>query len=310
MGKVVFISICIPAYNRVIYLKRLLDSILLQSYRHFEVVITDDSPGNEVYDLAHSHSLAPFIRYFKNEITLGTPENWNESMRKSAGEWIKLMHDDDWFRGADSLSAFVHTLEKGKADFYFSAYDNVFPDGRTKQIKASGTFLNKLNRNPEILIAANRIGPPSTIIFRNDPEIVFDKRLRWLVDVDFYMRYLKAHPPAIYILESLVRIGISESQVTQTSFGNHAVEIPERFMMWEKMHPHSLRNLLIHDSWWRFIRNLKITRLQEIAEAGYAGRIPPFVVSMIRWQKNIPRDFLNWGVISKTMMMGHYLTHR
>ncbi|MEO6961168.1 MAG: glycosyltransferase family 2 protein, partial [Puia sp.] len=301
--------ICVPAYSRVNYLKRLLDSILQQSYRHFEVVITDDSPGNEVQALIDVHSLKPLIRYFKNETSLGTPENWNESIRRASGEWIKLMHDDDWFRDAESLSGFVDVIQKTNADFYFSDYDDVFPDGRVEHIKASEAFIRKLNRNPDILLAANRIGPPSTLIFRNDPLMAFDKRLQWLVDFDFYMRYLKVHPPAVHIRQSLICIGISETQVTQTSFGNRAVEIPERFMLWEKMKPKSIRNLMVYDSWWRFIRNLKIKRLQEINAAGYSGEIPLFVVSMIRWQKRMPPGLLDIGFLSKIMMASHYLTN-
>ncbi|MDP4213146.1 MAG: glycosyltransferase family 2 protein [Bacteroidota bacterium] len=306
MAEAVFISICIPAYSRVKYLNRLLDSVLRQSYRHFEVVITDDSPGADVHDLAHNHSLWPMIRYFKNEIPLGTPENWNECIRRAKGEWIKLMHDDDWFRDADSLLGFVGVMQKANADFYFSNYENVFPDGRTEQIKASAAFIRRLNRNPEILLAANRIGPPSTLIFRNDPLMAFDRRLRWLVDFDFYMHYLKAHPPAIHIRKSLICIGISDTQVTQTSFGNRNVEIPERFLLWEKMKPESIRNLMVYDSWWRFIRNLKIKRLQEINAAGYNGEIPLFVVSMIRWQRRIPQFFLDLGLSSKALMITHY----
>ncbi len=35
-------SICIPAYNRVHHLETLLDSILIQSFHDFEIVICED----------------------------------------------------------------------------------------------------------------------------------------------------------------------------------------------------------------------------------------------------------------------------
>jgi len=46
-----FVSICVPAYQRPELLKRLLDSILVQEYTRYEVVVTDDSPGTTVSDL-------------------------------------------------------------------------------------------------------------------------------------------------------------------------------------------------------------------------------------------------------------------
>src|ERR1043166_5570237 len=100
-------SICIPAYKRVNFLKRLLDSIAAQSFKDFEVIITDDSPGNEVYDLTEHYKDNFTILYLKNPATLGTPANWNEAISHARGEWIKLMHDDDWFSSSESLAIFA-----------------------------------------------------------------------------------------------------------------------------------------------------------------------------------------------------------
>ena len=45
------ISICIPAYNRTTYLKRLFESIVDQVFKDFEVIVSDDSPNDSVKDL-------------------------------------------------------------------------------------------------------------------------------------------------------------------------------------------------------------------------------------------------------------------
>jgi glycosyltransferase involved in cell wall biosynthesis len=45
------VSICIPAYNQTEYLRKNLDSILMQSFVDYEVILTDDSTTNEVRDL-------------------------------------------------------------------------------------------------------------------------------------------------------------------------------------------------------------------------------------------------------------------
>ena len=45
------ISICIPTYNRPKLLGLLLDSILIQSYQNFEIIITDNSEGMDTRDL-------------------------------------------------------------------------------------------------------------------------------------------------------------------------------------------------------------------------------------------------------------------
>jgi glycosyltransferase involved in cell wall biosynthesis len=301
------ISICIPAFQRVSYLKRLLDSIEIQSFRDFEVVLTDDSSNNEVFELAEKHALNPKIRYFKNPKKLGTPENWNEAMRHAKTDWIKIMHDDDWFAGPDSLRIFAEAITNGKAPFYFSSYTNVYPDHRTVKMTISAIQLNKLKDLPEILMVVNRIGPPSTTVFKKDISIAFDQRMQWLVDIDFYIRYLKRWPPVEFIPFYLIEIGISSSQVTQRSFGRPDIEIPERFMLNEKLGSHPINHIPIFDSWWRFLRNLSIREISQIRNAGYEGRIPSFIVPMIAAQRKIPRILLNQGVFSKLFMFLHYL---
>ncbi len=305
-----FISICIPAFRRTDYLKRLLDSIEIQSFRSFEVVITDDSPGLEVRNLVESHTLAPLIRYFKNAQTLGSPENWNEGLRVVRGEWIKIMHDDDWFSGPESLQVFADTIREGHAGFYFSAFTNVYPDGRTKTIRLTAADQTALDKTPEILIATNLIGPPSVVIFKKDDAIRFDNRMQWLVDVDFYIQYLRIHAAAGYISASLVQIGLSESQITRSSFGKPEIEIPERFMLLEKIGNDGLNKIRIYDSWWRFIRNLKIRDEQKIKESGYKGKIPEVFKGMMRFQNYIPNFLLNSGPFSKFFMGIHFYFSR
>ncbi len=304
------VSICIPAYQRKESLRRLLDSIEMQSFRLFEVIITDDSPGNELQELVESHPLLPKIRYYKNHRTLGTPENWNESLRKSGGDWIKIMHDDDWFSGPDSLHFFAEAVKKEAAEFYFSAYTNALPDGHSRNISPNFRQLKSMKRLPETLFASNRIGPPSVIIFKKDNDLTFDNRMKWLVDIDFYIRYFKKHGPPEYIPKNLVQIGISESQVTRSSFGKPDIEIPERFMLGEKLGDISIQHITVFDAWWRFLRNLSIRDIAQIKNSGYNGKIPDFIPSIIKFQNKIPAPILRTGLFSKTFMLFLYLKLR
>ena len=42
------VSICIPAYGNPVGICRLLESVRIQKYRDFEVIVTDDSPDDSV----------------------------------------------------------------------------------------------------------------------------------------------------------------------------------------------------------------------------------------------------------------------
>src|ERR1700681_3263831 len=272
MEEAVFISICIPAYKRVSFLKRLLDSIEIQIYRHFEVVLTDDSPGNEVFELCQSHPLSGSIRYFKNAKNLGTPENWNESLRRANGGWIKLMHDDDWFIGPDALRVFAEAVRQNPGeDFFFSNYTNVFLDGdrnANKEIHISPKWQKILKRDPKALLSSNRIGPPSVTLHKKKPEILYDPALKWLVDIDFYIRFLGNTTPVL-IPVNLIKVGLGKDQVTKQVFRNPEVEIPENIYFLNKVGIRSLKKPIVYDAFWSFIRNLNIRSMDQVRKAGY-----------------------------------------
>src|SRR5688572_3851259 len=113
------ISICIPAYKHTDYLERLLHSIAEQTFTDFEVIVTDDSPDESVQQLCERYKPLFVLRYFKNSPALGSPENWNAGIRKASGKWIKMMHDDDWFSGADSLQQFANAMAAHPQSTFF-----------------------------------------------------------------------------------------------------------------------------------------------------------------------------------------------
>jgi glycosyltransferase involved in cell wall biosynthesis len=308
MGEEIFISICIPAYKRTDFLKRLLDSILIQTYHQFEVVITDDSPDNEVLDLARTHGLAPFIRYFKNEIPLGAPENWNESMRRAKGEWIKLMHDDDWFSNSRALQIFAGAIAQfPDTSFFFSRYKDVFlENNKSREVQINWLWNKILLLNPKTLLSRNVIGPPSVIFHKKNLDCLYDRQLKWLVDIDYYMRFLQFTEPKL-IPEELVDVGIGEEQLTQLFFRNPVVEIPENLYLLNKIGVRSLKNIIVYDACWRFIRNLNVRSIREIRNSGYLEPVPAIVLAMIKFQSFWPKSFLKIRILSKCLMGVYFI---
>ena len=148
MEQEIIVSICIPAYKRADFLERCLDSILQQSFQQYEIVITDDSPTDELKPLSEKDER---IVYVKNEQPLGSPANWNKAISLAKGKYIKIMHHDDWFSSPDALSRFVQALEENPSSlFAFSASRQV---GKDKVINRPilTKKVSKLSYIPEIL---------------------------------------------------------------------------------------------------------------------------------------------------------------
>lgn len=299
------ISICIPAYKHEDYLKRLLDSIAIQTFTDFEVIVTDDSKDDSVSKLMAAYNSRFPIVYLKNSSQLGTPENWNESIRKAGGEWIKLMHDDDWFAGPDSLARFAASIQPEK-NFIFSAYENVYEGRENNEVVRASAFSRKmLATNPVALLSKNLVGPPSVTLYRKTA-LEYDKRMKWRVDIDFYIHYLQSSQ-FLYIDSPLVKVGISQEQVTQSCFLVPEVEIPENFLLLEKIGVKQLKNLMAYDSWWRLMRNLDIHSAAQIKAAGFSGEVPAVIKAMIGDQQPVSPKVLKIGVLSKLLMLISYM---
>ncbi|MBI1344183.1 MAG: glycosyltransferase [Terrimonas sp.] len=304
------ISICIPAYKNIVFLEQLLHSISIQEFRDFEVIVSDDSPDQDAEKLCDVYINSFRIIYHRNNPALGTPENWNEAIRRANGDWIKIMHDDDWLSSKDSLSLFARSvLENPNASFFFSAYINIRPEGLQQTVRINPFRKRKLFDNAVTLFSRNVIGPPSVTMVRNRKDLFYDKRMKWMVDVDYYIRYL-AHSKPVYIDQPLINVGIHQEQVTNYTFRIQEVEIPENFLLLEKVGTKHLKDLLIYDAWWRIVRNLKITSMQTVRDNGYHGTVPPIIEKMINWQSGIPPFLLRMGIFSKLIMFVHYMTYR
>ena len=85
------VSVIIPTYKRPIELKRALDSVLLQDYRDYEILVIDDNPPQSETRRATEElisSLEGPIVHIKNQKSLGGAGARNEGIRQAKGELI------------------------------------------------------------------------------------------------------------------------------------------------------------------------------------------------------------------------------
>lgn len=298
------ISICIPAYKHINYLQRLLESISVQTFRDFEVIITDDSPEDDIEKLLEKFNEDFSIHYYKNEKALGTPENWNEAIRKANGAWIKIIHNDDWFASDDALQIFHDAIQENPGTyFFFCAFQNVEANsGKKEVVKMSATDKVFLKSGPYHLLKKVYIGNPSCTIVKKSLDIFYDNRYKFIVDFDYYIRIIQQAGKPVYIDQVLLNIGFHDEQVTGYTKYNPAVQIPENITFLNEQKKDILKNVIVFDYYWRLVRNLKIDSEEKLFS--YLGNIKPkkTITFIINFQKKIPNFLLGTGFISKFFM--------
>lgn len=119
-----FISICIPTYSRLEYLKLSVASCLEQTYKNFEICISQNpSPNEDDSNMISGWcrelcSKYDFVSFHLNSYNLGMAGNWNECMKMAQGDYLIILGDDDLIAPA-YLQIMVPIIEKLKADVLF-----------------------------------------------------------------------------------------------------------------------------------------------------------------------------------------------
>ena len=94
--KTPLVSICVPTYNRVEFLKQSVPDILAQRYEPLEILIGDNASTDGTSELcrqwAHTDSR---VRHIRREKNIGIYPNHNRLIDESRGDYLCFLHDDD-----------------------------------------------------------------------------------------------------------------------------------------------------------------------------------------------------------------------
>lgn len=305
------VSICIPAYKKPHYVVRVLDSVRKQDYKNVEIIVSDDSPDEDTKQAIEPFRNSLHVKYFHNVPALKTPKNWNHALQRASGDYLVLMHQDDWYHTADAISTYVAALQKSQVDFVFCRNTAVDANGKETVLQHIPSLLTQLHKKPNRLVLAQVIGPPSNTMLRRGIDVFYDERFIWLVDVDYYARLLKKGYKYRYLDQHLVSIGIHDDQTTAFCRANSDIIFRENIWFAGKIEPEAFHDIQIYDYFWRLLRNDNIRTVEAIQANGVAREeIPPVIMHMLQGQILISPQRLKNGFISKTLMFRNYAAWR
>jgi glycosyltransferase involved in cell wall biosynthesis len=101
-----------PVYNGEKYLREALDSILVQTYNDFELIISDNKSTDSTEQICRKYAVEDRrIRYFRNKKNIGVPKNFNRTFELSSGEFFMWATHDD-LHSTEYLQKCVRILDK------------------------------------------------------------------------------------------------------------------------------------------------------------------------------------------------------
>jgi len=161
------------------FLPRCLDSIKVQTYKNYEVIITKEGK------VAH---------------------NINCGIKKATGDIIKILCDDDYLNGPFSLEELAFAWKGG---WLVSGCVHDQGDGNLIGYHIPGW-------NDHIHRGFNTIGGLSVVAFENKDPLLFTENLDWVVDIDFYKRAFIRYGLPRFLVTPNVVIGMGPHQLTNS----------------------------------------------------------------------------------------------
>jgi glycosyltransferase involved in cell wall biosynthesis len=194
-----FFSVAIPAWGimgkGVEYLEHSFNIIAQQTFRDFEVVVSDHSEDDDIKDLCKSWNSMMDIRYVKNDIGRGKiAPNMNSAIRNCSGTFIKMLFQDDFLYDVDSLQIIADSIAENQDKNWFITACVHTDDCVTMYDRMTPYY------HDHIYAGINTISCPTVLTVRNDSKLpIFDESLNWLVDVEYYKRLYDMYGDPIVI---------------------------------------------------------------------------------------------------------------
>jgi glycosyltransferase involved in cell wall biosynthesis len=90
------VSVVVPVYNAAPYLRNALDSLLVQTFPSFEIVVIDDCSSDSTWDVIREYAARDArVRPHRNERNLGISGNRNRGVSLARGRYIAWQDADD-----------------------------------------------------------------------------------------------------------------------------------------------------------------------------------------------------------------------
>lgn len=135
------ISIGVPVYNGENFLGDALDSLLGQTFRDFEIVISDNASTDRTEQICAMYAARDSrIRYVRNDRNLGPGPNYNRTFALATGEYFKWAAHDDTY-APQYLEKCVEVLDRDPTVVLCHS-KTAFIDSNGKEI---GRYDGKLN---------------------------------------------------------------------------------------------------------------------------------------------------------------------
>ncbi|MEG2318029.1 MAG: glycosyltransferase [Rikenellaceae bacterium] len=224
------VSVVVVVYNSSKTIIDTLDSIVQQSYKNIELVVSDDASKDDTVSLVREwmgkHKAdfkdVTIVTTLKNS---GISQNCDRGVRASHGEWIKIIAGDDMLFPC-AIERFVEEATKGQGDFFFAQVEMFVDDPKNMVSRYYNVFYSEAydifrrgysaEEQYEIIRYSNNFCPaPAAFFSRIGFDVIggFDLSIAMAEDMPMWLNATQKGFRLNFIDEPLVRYRIGSGSV-------------------------------------------------------------------------------------------------
>lgn len=210
------VSVLIPTFNRAQYLKRAIDSVITQSYAHWELLIIDDGSTDDTPEVVKSY-IDNRIMYIPCRENKGVSHARNLGIRAAHKPWIALLDsDDEWL--PKKLEKQIQFL-KNHPEFKFVHCDEMW--------FRQGVRVNPHNKHKKMggriykaCLPLCCVSPSASLVHHSlfEDEGLFDENFPVCEDYELWLRLFSKHEVGFISEPLLKKYGGHEDQLSKKYF--------------------------------------------------------------------------------------------
>ena len=126
MAKKLLVSIIIPVYNGQDFIDKCMDSVLNQTYKNIEIILSDDGSKDNSLKMIKKYAKENKNVKYDSHKNVGLSITRNIAYEQATGDYITCLDVDDYF-DYDFIEKMLENNKK--EDIIIGGYRRVFPDG-------------------------------------------------------------------------------------------------------------------------------------------------------------------------------------
>lgn len=184
------VSVVLPTFNRLPFLRIAVQSVLDQTYGNWELVIADDGSSRET--LRYLEDLAdPRIRLVRLPHSGNPSSVRNAALREARGAYVGFLDSDDAWLAAKVEVQIATMQARPRCRWSYTAVEHIDGDGKAAQHLQGTSWVPHEGRIIESLLNVDAyVATPTVVAERSLIEEVggFDEQLRFAEDYDLWFR--------------------------------------------------------------------------------------------------------------------------